>query len=37
VQFDYPQAAALSLVLMVIITVMVLVYSRFLGTEGLAV
>jgi spermidine/putrescine transport system permease protein len=37
VQFDYPQAAALSLVLMVIITVMVLVYSRFMGTEGLAV
>ncbi|MFM7069486.1 MAG: ABC transporter permease [Actinomycetes bacterium] len=37
VQFDYPQAAALSVVLMVIITVMVLVYSRFLGTEGLAV
>jgi len=37
VQFDYPQAAALSLVLMVIITVMVLIYSRFLGTEGLAV
>ncbi len=37
VQFDYPQAAALSIVLMVIITAMVLVYSRFLGTEGLAV
>jgi spermidine/putrescine transport system permease protein len=37
VQFDYPQAAALSLVLMVIITVLVLIYSRFLGTEGLAV
>jgi spermidine/putrescine transport system permease protein len=37
VQFDYPQAAALSIVLMIIITLMVLVYSRFLGTEGLAV
>ena len=37
VQFDFPQAAALSVVLMVIITVMVLIYSRFLGTEGLAV
>ncbi len=37
VQFDFPQAAALSIVLMVIITVMVLIYSRFLGTEGLAV
>jgi spermidine/putrescine transport system permease protein len=37
VQFDYPQAAALSLVLMVIITVLVLIYSKFLGTEGLAV
>jgi len=37
VQFDYPQAAALSIVLMVIITVLVLVYSRFMGTEGLAV
>jgi spermidine/putrescine transport system permease protein len=37
VQFDYPSAAALSIVLMVIITVMVLIYSKFLGTEGLAV
>jgi spermidine/putrescine transport system permease protein len=37
VQFDYPQAAALSIVLMLIITALVLVYSRFLGTEGLAV
>ena len=37
VQFDYPQAAALSVVLMLVITVLVLVYSRFLGTEGLAV
>ncbi len=37
VQSDYPQAAALSIVLMIIITVMVLIYSRFLGTEGLAV
>ena len=37
VQFDYPQAAALSLVLMAIITALVLIYSKFLGTEGLAV
>lgn len=37
VQVDYPQAAALSIVLMIIITVMVLIYSKFLGTEGLAV
>ena len=37
VQVDYPVAAALSLVLMVIITVAVLIYSKFLGTEGLAV
>jgi spermidine/putrescine transport system permease protein len=37
VQFDFPQAAALSIVLMAIITVMVLIYSKFLGTEGLAV
>lgn len=36
VQFDYPAAAALSLVLMVIITVAVLVYSKLFGTEGLA-
>mgnify|MGYP001476158487 CR=1 FL=1 len=36
-QQDYPQAAALSMVLMVIITVMVLIYSKFMGTEGLAV
>jgi spermidine/putrescine transport system permease protein len=37
VQVDFPQAAALSVVLMVIITAMVLIYSKFLGTEGLAV
>ena len=37
VQSDYPVAAALSLVLMAIITVLVLIYSKFLGTEGLAV
>jgi spermidine/putrescine transport system permease protein len=37
VQFDYPVAAALSLVLMAIITALVLLYSKFLGTEGLAV
>lgn len=32
---DYPAAAAISLVLMAIITVAVLVYARFLGTEEL--
>jgi spermidine/putrescine transport system permease protein len=37
VQVDFPQAAALSIVLMVIITTLVLIYSKFLGTEGLAV
>jgi spermidine/putrescine transport system permease protein len=37
VQANFPTAAALSLVLMVIITIAVLLYSRFLGTEGLAV
>lgn len=37
VQVDFPQAAALSVVLMAIITVLVLIYSKFLGTEGLAV
>lgn len=36
-QQDYPQAAALSMVLMVIITTLVLIYSKFMGTEGLAV
>jgi spermidine/putrescine transport system permease protein len=33
---DYPTAAAISLVLMVMITAAVLVYARFLGTEDLA-
>jgi len=36
VQNSYPVAAALSIVLMAIITVAVLVYSRLFGTEGLA-
>ena len=36
VQVNYPEAAALSLVLMAIITAMVLVYSRLFGTEALA-
>ena len=36
VQLDYPTAAALSFVLMVVITVGVLVYARILGTEDLA-
>jgi spermidine/putrescine transport system permease protein len=36
VQLDYPTAAALSFVLMVVITAGVLVYARVLGTEDLA-
>jgi spermidine/putrescine transport system permease protein len=36
VQNAYPVAAALSIVLMAIITVAVLVYSKLFGTEGLA-
>ena len=36
VQANYPVASALSLVLMAIITVAVLVYSKLFGTEGLA-
>ena len=36
VQLNYPTAAALSLVLMGIITIAVLVYSKLFGTEGLA-
>ena len=32
---DYPTAAAISFVLMAIITLAVLVYARFLGTEDL--
>jgi spermidine/putrescine transport system permease protein len=32
---DFPAAAAISLVLMAIITVMVLIYSKFLGTDDL--
>jgi spermidine/putrescine transport system permease protein len=35
VQNNYPQAAAISMILMVIITVAVLVYARVLGTEDL--
>ena len=35
VQLDYPTAAALSFVLMVIITVAVLIYARLLGTDDL--
>ena len=33
---DYPSAAAISFVLMVIITVLVLIYSKILGTEEIA-
>ena len=33
---DYPTAAAISFVLMAIITVLVMVYAKFLGTEDLA-
>lgn len=32
---DFPTASAISLVLMVVITVMVLIYSKFLGTDDL--
>ena len=32
---DYPTAAAISLVMMVVITSMVLIYARFLGTDDL--
>jgi spermidine/putrescine transport system permease protein len=35
-QNDYPTAAAISFVLMAIITVAVLIYAKFLGTEDLA-
>ena len=35
-QVNYPEAAALSLVLMIIITTLVLIYSRLFGTEALA-
>jgi spermidine/putrescine transport system permease protein len=35
VQLDYPTAAALSIMLMIVITAAVLVYARFLGTEDL--
>ena len=35
-QNDYPAAAGISFVLMAIITVLVLLYSKFLGTEDLA-
>ena len=33
---DYPTAAAISFVLMAMITAAVLVYAKFLGTEDLA-
>ena len=35
-QNNYPVASAMSLVLMFIITVFVIIYSRFFGTEDLA-
>jgi len=35
VQLDYPTAAALSIMLMIVITAAVLLYARFLGTEDL--
>jgi spermidine/putrescine transport system permease protein len=37
VNLDYPSAAAISFVLMAIITVLVLIYSKILGTEDLTV
>ncbi len=36
VQLNYPLAAAMSFVLMAVITVSVLIYARFMGTEDLA-
>ncbi len=36
VQLDYPTAAALSFMLMIVITVAVLIYAKVLGTEDLA-
>ena len=35
VQLDYPTAAALSIMLMIVITAAVLLYAKFLGTEDL--
>ena len=35
-QNNYPLASAMSFVLIIIITVFVIVYSRFFGTEDLA-
>jgi len=35
VQLDYPTAAALSFILMIIITAATLVYARLLGTDDL--
>jgi spermidine/putrescine transport system permease protein len=35
-QYNYPVASAMSFVLMAIITALVVVYSRFFGTEDLA-
>ena len=36
VQNNYPLAAAMSFVLMAVITVATLIYTRFLGTEEIA-
>lgn len=36
VQLDYPTAAALSFILMIVITIAVLIYAKVLGTEDLA-
>lgn len=36
VQLDYPTAAALSFMLMIVITIAVLIYAKVLGTEDLA-
>ena len=35
-QLNYPVASAMSFVLMIIITVIVLIYTKFMGTEDLA-
>jgi spermidine/putrescine transport system permease protein len=35
-QLNYPVASAMSFVLMIIITIIVLIYTKFMGTEDLA-
>jgi spermidine/putrescine transport system permease protein len=35
-QLNYPVASAMSFVLMIIITIIALIYAKFMGTEDLA-